>query len=243
MDKKPFLTEAQAQQILQDVPTPFHIYDEKGIRENARRINTLDRVLNTLRSRPCPTPISCRSCGRRAAGVDCSSFTELMLSEAVGFAGEEIMFSSNQTPSEDMKKAAPAGGLHQPGTTPPWWTSWTAWPACPRRCSAATIPAAPSAWGESEEGFQVMDRPRRGQVRHDRGADGGQLPPSEGQGCPDVRHPPRSWLPTPSRMSIIPSLAAILFRLAVRLSKAADVHIKYINLSGGVGHPLPSRPA
>ena len=39
MEKKPFLTEAMAQEIIQDVPTPFHVYDEKGIRENARRIN------------------------------------------------------------------------------------------------------------------------------------------------------------------------------------------------------------
>ena len=58
MEKRPFVTEAQVQNILPDVPTPFHIYDEKGIRENARRIN---------KAFSCPIPISCKFCGKRAA--------------------------------------------------------------------------------------------------------------------------------------------------------------------------------
>ncbi len=71
MEKKPFLTEAQAQEILQDVPTPFHVYDEKGIRENARKLKAL-RLEPGLqgvfrRQGRCPTRPSCRSCRRRAA--------------------------------------------------------------------------------------------------------------------------------------------------------------------------------
>ena len=65
MEKKPFLTEAMAQQIIEDVPTPFHVYDEKGIRENVRRINKASRSI--LRSRRCRTLSSCRSSRRRAA--------------------------------------------------------------------------------------------------------------------------------------------------------------------------------
>ena len=92
------------QNILPDVPTPFHIYDEKGIREkrppDQQGVQLEQRLQGVLcRQGPCPTPISCRSCGKRAAAWDCSSLTELMLSEAVGFSGDEIMFSSNQTPA------------------------------------------------------------------------------------------------------------------------------------------------
>ena len=65
MEKRPFLTEEQAQEIIQDVPTPFHVYDEKGIRENARRINKASAGTRAsgsiLPSRRCPTPSSCRS--------------------------------------------------------------------------------------------------------------------------------------------------------------------------------------
>ena len=71
MEKKPFLTEAMAQEIIQDVPTPFHVYDEKGIRENARRINKAfswnKGFKEYLPSRPCPTPSSCKFCRKRAA--------------------------------------------------------------------------------------------------------------------------------------------------------------------------------
>ena len=66
MEKKPFLTEAMAQEIIQDVPTPFHVYDEKGIRENARRINKAFSWNKGFKEY-CPTPSSCRSCRRRAA--------------------------------------------------------------------------------------------------------------------------------------------------------------------------------
>mgnify|MGYP000181751562 CR=1 FL=1 len=69
MEKKPFLTEAMAQQIIEDVPTPFHVYDEKGIRENVRRINKAfswnKGFKEYLRSRHCRTPLSCRSSRRR----------------------------------------------------------------------------------------------------------------------------------------------------------------------------------
>ena len=65
MEKKPFLTEEQAQEIIQDVPTPFHVYDEKGIRENVRRINKAfswnKGFREFLPSRRCPTPSSSRS--------------------------------------------------------------------------------------------------------------------------------------------------------------------------------------
>ena len=71
MEKKPFLTEAMAQEIIQDVPTPFHVYDEKGIRENARRINKAFSWNKGFKEyfavKLCQTLSSCRSSRRRAA--------------------------------------------------------------------------------------------------------------------------------------------------------------------------------
>ena len=114
MEKKPFLTESMAQDIIQDVPTPFHVYDEKGIRENARRINKAFSWNKGFKEyfavKALPNPVILQILKEEGCGVDCSSLTELMLSEACGFTGHEIMFSSNQTPVEDMKKAYELGG-------------------------------------------------------------------------------------------------------------------------------------
>ena len=109
MEKKPFLTESMAQDIIQDVPTPFHVYDEKGIRENARRINKAFSWNKGFKEyfavKALPNPVILQILKEEGCGVDCSSLTELMLSEVCGFSGSDIMFSSNQTPVEDMKKA------------------------------------------------------------------------------------------------------------------------------------------
>ena len=113
MEKKPFLTEAMAQEIIQDVPTPFHVYDEKGIRENARRINKAFSWNKGFKEyfavKALPNPVILQILQEEGCGVDCSSLTELMLSEACGFTGHEIMFSSNQTPVEDIQKAYELG--------------------------------------------------------------------------------------------------------------------------------------
>ena len=100
MEKKPFLTEAMAQQIIEDVPTPFHVYDEKGIRENVRRINKAFSWNKGFKEyfavKALPNPVILQILKEEGCGVDCSSLTELMLSEACGFTGHDIMFSSNQ---------------------------------------------------------------------------------------------------------------------------------------------------
>ncbi|RYD04895.1 hypothetical protein N752_11965 [Desulforamulus aquiferis] len=107
--KKTFVNLEQLQEITQKHPTPFHLYDEKGIRENARRLkkafewNKGFKEYFAVKATPNPTIMNILR--EEGCGVDCSSLTELMLSEAVGFAGHEIMFSSNVTPVEDFKYA------------------------------------------------------------------------------------------------------------------------------------------
>ena len=103
MEKRPFLTEAQVQDILPDVPTPFHIYDEKGIRENARRINQEFSWNKGFKEyfavKALPNPAILQILREEGCGVDCPSLTELMLSEAVGFAVEELTFPASHTPT------------------------------------------------------------------------------------------------------------------------------------------------
>ena len=92
---------------------PFHVYDEKGIRENVRRINKAFSWNKGFKEyfavKALPNPVILQILKEEGCGVDCSSLTELMLSEACGFTGHEIMFSSNQTPVEDMQKAYELG--------------------------------------------------------------------------------------------------------------------------------------
>ena len=113
------LTEAMAQQIIEDVPTPFHVYDEKGIRENVRRINKAFSWNKGFKEyfavKALPNPVILQILKEEGCGVDCSSLTELMLSEACGFTGHEIMFSSNQTPCGGYAEGLRAGRLHQSG--------------------------------------------------------------------------------------------------------------------------------
>ena len=113
MSKTPFVTKEQLEEIIKTYPTPFHIYDEKGIRENAKALkeafswNTGFKEYFAVKATPNPYLITIlREYG---CGTDCSSQTELMLSEAMGVSGEDIMFSSNETPACEYEYAAKLG--------------------------------------------------------------------------------------------------------------------------------------
>ena len=109
MKKTPFVTKEQVEEIAKTYPTPFHIYDEKGIRENARKLKAAFSWNKGYREyfavKATPNPYILKILQEEGCGVDCSSLTELMMSEACGFHGSDIMFSSNVTPAEEYKKA------------------------------------------------------------------------------------------------------------------------------------------
>lgn len=115
MQKKPFITLEQAQEIKKTYPTPFYLYDEKGIRENAEKVKKAFAWNKGFREyfavKATPNPFLINIMKEYGFGTDCSSMTELMLSEAVGLSGHDIMFSSNDTPPEDFKKAAGLGAI------------------------------------------------------------------------------------------------------------------------------------
>ncbi len=178
MEKKPFLTEAMAQEIIQDVPTPFHVYDERGIRENARRINKAFSWNKGFREyfavKALPNPVILQILKEEGCGVDCSSLTELMLSEACGFTGSDIMFSSNQTPVDDMKKAYELGAyINLDDATMVDFLDRVA--GVPENIFCRYNPGGTFQSGREQRGLPGHGQARRRQVWHDRGADDRQL--------------------------------------------------------------------
>ena len=113
MKKTSFLTLEKAQEIIQTIPTPFHIYDEAGIRRNARALKAAFAWNPGFREyfavKATPNPSILKVLHEEGCGCDCSSYTEMLLAEAIGLKGEDIMFSSNVTPVQDMQKAFDLG--------------------------------------------------------------------------------------------------------------------------------------
>ncbi len=97
------------QKISAEIPTPYHLYDEGMIRNNAKRLNAAFSWNEPYREyfavKATPNPVLLRIMQQEGCGVDCSSLTELMMAEQVGFSGDHIMFSSNATPAEDFEYA------------------------------------------------------------------------------------------------------------------------------------------
>lgn len=108
-------TKTQIEKTALDYPTPFHIYDEKGIRDNARNLpkafSWAKGFCNFFAVKACPNPYLMEILKDEGMGADCSSLNELVLAYEVGFRGEEMMFSSNDTPAADMKKAFELGAV------------------------------------------------------------------------------------------------------------------------------------
>ena len=113
--KRPFVTKEQVDEMVKLYPTPFHLYDEKGIRENARRLQDAFSWNKGFKEyfavKATPNPFILKILQEEGCGVDCSSLTELMMSDACDFKGHDIMFSSNETPREDMALAAKLGAI------------------------------------------------------------------------------------------------------------------------------------
>ena len=111
--KKPIITKAQAEEIKKTYPTPFHIYDEKGIKDNARRVYDAFSWCAGFKEhfavKATPNPTIMKILHSLGCGMDCSSLTELMLCEKCGIVGDDIMFTSNETPAEEYALALRLG--------------------------------------------------------------------------------------------------------------------------------------
>jgi diaminopimelate decarboxylase len=114
-DKTLPFSQEKLDEILAAYPTPFHLYDERGMRENARRLKKAFGWVSDFREyfavKACPNPYIMRIMQDEGFGADCSSLSELILSQRVGIRGEMIMFTSNDTPANEFLKARELGGV------------------------------------------------------------------------------------------------------------------------------------
>ena len=235
--KKPFVTLEQLQEITKTYPTPFHIYDEKGIRENARKLKKAfswnEGFKEYFAVKATPNPFILKILQEEGCGTDCSSMTELMLSEALEFEPSNIMFSSNDTPASEFVKAKEMNAI----------INLDDFTHIDYLKEAAGIPETIccryNPGGVFSLGTSIMDNP--GDAKY--GFTKEQM--IEGYkklmklGAKEFGI--HSFLASNTVSNeYYPTLAKILFELAVELHDKTGAHIKFINLSGGVG--IPYRP-
>lgn len=244
--KTPFINKAQLEAIVEKYPTPFHIYDEKGIRENARLVKQAfswnPGFKEYFAVKATPNPSILKLLREEGCGTDCSSLTELMMSEKCGFSGSEIMFSSNETPPEEFVLAEKLGAtINLDDFTHIDFLKDTIG-YIPETISCRFNPGGIFQLSGSKEGFQVMDNP--GDAKY--GFTTEQL--YEGfrklkeMGAKNFGI--HAFLASNTISNdYYPALAGILFQLAVDLQEKTGCHIAFINLSGGVGVPYrPDQP-
>ncbi len=238
MEKKPFLSLDKAKEIIKDIPTPFHIYDEKGIRENARTLNKAFSWNKGYKEyfavKATPNPYLMKILEEEGCGMDCSSYTELMLCEACGISGSDIMFSSNVTPEEDMKKAYDLGAIINLDDYTHVDFIKKVLPDIPKTICCRYNPGGVFELGGSEDKVQVMDTP--GDSKYGMTEEQMEKAFIELKEAGAEEFGIHAFLASNTVSNeYYPELAGILFNLAVRLKKKTGVHIKFINLSGGVG--------
>lgn len=161
--KTPFVTKAQLEEIAAKYPTPFHLYDEKGMRANARGLNQAFAWNRSFREyfavKATPTPAILKVLKSEGCGVDCSSLTELMLAERCGFQGHEIMFTSNNTLAEEFQLAHRLGAIINLDDITHVDFLERSIGCIPETVFCRYNPGGVFTLGESKEGFQVMDTP------------------------------------------------------------------------------------
>lgn len=232
--KKPFVTKEQIDEITAEYPTPFYLYDEKGIRENARELLQAFSWNKGFKEyfavKATPNPFIMEILAEEGCGMDCSSYTELMLSKAVGVTGPEIMFSSNVTPAEDYKFACDLGAIIN-------LDDITHIPFLQEICGIPKIISCRyNPGGAFSIDNSIMDNP--GEAKY------GMTKPQIIKAFKTLMEKGtkefgiHSFLASnTTEKEYYPILAQILFETAVEIQKETGAKIKFINLSGGIGIP------
>lgn len=235
MSKKPFVTKEQLDQITAQFPTPYHLYDEKGIRENAKAVKEAFAWNKGYKEyfavKACPNPTLIQIMKEYGCGCDCSSLTELMLSQAMGCTGEDIMFSSNATPAEEYQYAEKLGAIINLDDITHIDYLEKAIGYIPETISCRYNPG-----GLFKISNDIMDNP--GDAKY--GMTTEQLFEAfkilKAKGA--KRFGIHAFLASNTVTNeYYPLLAKVLFEVAVKLEKETGADIAFINLSGGVGIP------
>ena len=243
MKKQAFVTLDKAREIAAQIPTPFHIYDEAGIRRNARALKAAFAWNPGFREyfavKATPNPYIIKILKEEGCGCDCASYTELLLAQAVGVTGHDIMFSSNVTPELDMKKALELGAYINldDATYVPFLERLA------RENLPETVCLRYNPGGSFCLSNTIMDMPRDAKYGMTEDQMAGSIMRLQKLG---VKHfGIHAFLASNTTTNeYYPELASQLFQLAVRLHNATGAHISFINLSGGIGVDYrPEQPA
>lgn len=235
MEKRPFVTLEQLQEIVKDYPTPFHLYDERGIRENAGRLRKAFAWNKGFKEyfavKATPNPFILKILKEEGCGTDCSSLTELMMSDACGFCGTEIMFSSNDTPPEEFQLAHDLGAIIN-------LDDFTH-----IRCLEETLGKLPETiccrynpGGVFKISNDIMDNP--GDAKYgmttEQLFEAFKVLKAKGVKYFGIH----AFLASNTVTNeYYPMLAKVLFEVAVKLQRETGADIRFINLSGGIGIP------
>lgn len=232
--KKPFINKEQIVEITKQYPTPFHIYDEKGIRENARKLYEAFSWNKGFKEyfavKATPNPYILTILKEEGCGVDCSSMTELMMSEAVGCSGTDIMFSSNATPPEEFVKARELNAIIN-------LDDFTHIDFLEKVAGIPeTICCRYNPGGIFKTTNGIMDNPQDAKYgfTKEQLIEGFKILKEKGVKNFGIH----SFLASNTASNdYYPTLAGVLFELAVEVRDKTGVDIKFVNLSGGIGIP------
>ena len=232
MKKIPFLTLEKAKEIREQIPTPFHVYDEAGIRANARALKAAfswnPGFKEFFAVKATPNPFLLKILHEEGCGCDCATYTELLLSEAVGITGHDVIFSSNDTPALDMRKARDMGVYINldDATYVDFLASMGPVPE--------TVCLRYNPGGSFSLGNTIMDMPRDAKYGMTEDQMAGAITRLMKLGTKHFGV--HAFLASNTTTNeYYPALAGQLFRLAVRLRNATGAHISFIDLSGGIG--------
>lgn len=235
MKKNTFVTLEQLQEIAQMYPTPFYLYDEKGIKDNVKRLKAAFQWNQGFREyfavKATPNPFILKLLKEIGCKVDCSSMTELMLADACGFHGHDIMFSSNDTPPEEFRFAGNLGAIIN-------LDDITHIPCLEKMLGhiPETISCRYNPGGLFKISNDIMDNP--GEAKY------GMTTEQLFEACKLLKGKGAKYFGIHAFLAsntgtneYYPTLAKLLFQLAVELKEETGVDIRFINLSGGIGIP------
>jgi diaminopimelate decarboxylase len=236
--KTPFTTKEKLEEIIKEIPTPFHIYDEKGMRENAKAVRDAfawnPGFKEYFAVKANPNPVLMQILQEYGCGVDCSSLTELMLSDAAGFHGHDIMFSSNDTPAEEFVYADKLGAIINLDDFTHVQFLEDTLGYIPETISCRFNPG-----GVYEVSNGIMDNPGDAKygMTKEQIIEAYKILKQKGAKHFGIH---AFLVSNTVTNDYYPSLAKTLFELVVEISKETGCKFDFINLSGGVG--IPYRP-
>ena len=233
MTKETFVTKEQLDEIVKQYPTPFHLYDEKGIRANAQAVKDAFAWNKGYKEyfavKATPNPFLIKILHEYGCGCDCSSMAELVLSDACDIRGEDIMFSSNDTPAEEFVKAAELGAIIN-------LDDFTHIDFLEQTLGyiPETISLRYNPGGVYEISNGIMDNPGDAKygLTKEQLFEGYRILKEKGAKTFGLH----SFLVSNTVTNdYYPTLAKTLFELVVEIKQQLGIEISFINLSGGVG--------